>query len=56
VLDFDGRMAFAELAILWSVEKSGWSGVWIDTYRKAFWCGYWGSAPLASLPPGPQAL
>jgi hypothetical protein len=30
-LDFNGRPAFAELAILWSFMESGWDGVWIDS-------------------------
>jgi hypothetical protein len=50
VLDFDGRPAFAELAILWSLERDGWSGVWIDTYRRKFGKGYWDSQPV-KLPP-----
>jgi hypothetical protein len=56
LLDFDGRMAFAELAILWTLERSDWSGVWVDTYRKKYRRDYWGIPPIPALPPGPQAL
>src|SRR6516225_4051294 len=55
VLDFEGRMAFAELAILWSLQKSGWNGVWVDTYRRKFRADYW-NAPPVELPPEPKAL
>jgi hypothetical protein len=50
VLDVQGRPAFAELAILWALEDSGWAGVWIDTYRRAYRTGYWGVPPVAELP------
>src|ERR1700692_3625265 len=43
ILDFDGRPAFAELAILWTLEKAGWQGFWVDCYRRAFRTGYWNS-------------
>ena len=56
VLDFEGCMAFAELAILWSLEKAGWNGVWIDTHHKKFRSGYWNTPPIAELPPKPQQL
>lgn len=46
VLDWNGRPAFAELAILWSMMDAGWSGVWIDTYRKIFRRGYWDNEPV----------
>ena len=55
ILDFDGRMAFAELVILWSLEQAGWSGVWIDTYRNKYRHDYWGSGPV-TLPATAQAL
>jgi hypothetical protein len=41
VLDFDGRPAFAELAILWTLQSDGWSGVWVDTYRRKCRTSYW---------------
>jgi hypothetical protein len=55
VVDFEGRMAFAELAILWSLQKSGWNGVWVDTYRRTFRADYW-NAPPVELPQEPKAL
>src|SRR5712664_137043 len=36
VLDFCGEPVFAELAILKSLQKMGWDGVWVDTYRNKF--------------------
>lgn len=36
VLDVDGEPLFAELAILRELEKKGWHGVWVDTYRQKF--------------------
>ena len=36
VIDFDGEPLFAELAILRSFQKDGWTGVWVDTYRRRF--------------------
>jgi hypothetical protein len=35
VIDIDGRPFFAELATLRMLEKDGWAGVWVDSYRKA---------------------
>lgn len=56
VLDYEGREAFAELAILWSLQSAGWEGVWIDTYSGVFRTGYWGSSPVLELPPEMAAL
>jgi hypothetical protein len=36
VLDSGGKPVFAELAILEVLRKTGWDGVWVDTYRKKF--------------------
>ena|SRR5438552_1689682 len=55
VVDFEGRMAFAELAILWTLQKAGWNGVWVDTYRRQFRTGYWNASPVP-LPQEPKAL
>src|SRR5208337_2559838 len=33
VLDFYGKPEFAELGILRLMQKSGWNGVWVDSYR-----------------------
>jgi len=39
VLDFRGEPLFAELAILRLFAEDGWSGVWVDTYRRCFRVG-----------------
>jgi hypothetical protein len=55
VVDLECSIAFTELAILWSLQKSGWNGVWVDTYRRKFRADYW-NAPPVDLPHEPQAL
>jgi len=43
VVDFQGRPAFAELRILYTVDDAGWSGVWVthaggrEKHRRGFW-------------------
>jgi hypothetical protein len=56
VLDFNGRPAFAELVILWTLQNEGWQGVWVDSFRRAFRTGYWDSPPQKSLPQKPSSL
>lgn len=41
VLDFMGEPAFAEIVILKIFQKSGWDGVWVDTYHNKFRTSYW---------------
>jgi hypothetical protein len=36
VLVFDGKPVFAELAILGTLQRAEWDGVWVDTYRRKF--------------------
>ena len=55
VVEFDGRIAFAELAILWTLQKAGWNGVWVDTSGRAFRTDYW-NAPPVELPQEPQTV
>ena len=55
IVDFEGRMALAELAILWTLQKSGWKGVWVDTYRRKFRTDYW-NAPTVEPPQHAEAL
>jgi hypothetical protein len=50
ILDYNGRPAFAELAILWAMQGVGWNGVWNDTYSRAYRQGYWREPPVAALP------
>jgi hypothetical protein len=40
ILDFAGRPAFAEMAILWSLQNDGWQGIWVDTYLHKFRTDY----------------
>jgi hypothetical protein len=56
VLDFEGRPAFAELAILWTLQNDGWQGVWVDSFRRKFRTGYWNSPPQKSLPQKPSYM
>lgn len=50
LIDWSGRCAFAELAILWEFEAAGWQGRWIDSYRGKFRTGYWESDCIKELP------
>jgi hypothetical protein len=36
IIDVEGEPLFAELAILRMLERQGWQGVWVDTYRRKF--------------------
>jgi hypothetical protein len=56
VLDFEGRPAFAELLILWTLQNESWQGVWVDSFRRAFRTGYWNSPPQRNLPQKPSSL
>lgn len=41
VLEFDGEMVFAGLAILRIFQEAGWQGRWIDSYRRRYLTSYW---------------
>jgi hypothetical protein len=41
VLSFNGKPAFAELAILGILQDEDWNGVWADTYRNKYRTSYW---------------
>ncbi len=56
VVDLEGQPLFAELAILRCLERVGWQGVWVDTYRGVFRCGLPGLSAPADLPPDRRAL
>jgi hypothetical protein len=56
VLDYKGRPAFAELAILWTFLDSGWDGVWVDTYGRRYLSEYWPSPVLGKIPARQQAV
>jgi hypothetical protein len=50
VLDANGHPAFAELLILRHLERTGWSGIWIDTFRRTYRRHYWRDEPEITLP------
>lgn len=50
ILDFNGLAAFAQLAILRTLENEGWQGAWVDCIRRVYRTGYWESEPQKSLP------
>jgi hypothetical protein len=56
VLEFNSTKAFAELAVLWSLNAIGWDGVWIDSYRGVYRRGYWNCEPILRLPNIQQKL
>ncbi len=39
VVDWNGEPLFAELAVLKLFQSNGWSGVWVDSYRRKFRVG-----------------
>ena len=56
LVDFDGRPAFAELAILWSFIATGWGGVWVDSYGKRHLRGFWPDPVSQEIPLERQQL
>lgn len=50
VLDCDGQPAFAELVVLWTLQKEGWQGVWVDTYGKKYRVGLPRTVEPVTLP------
>ena len=57
LLLYEGRLAFAELVVLWAMQSVGWEGVWIDSYQgEKYRTGYWDSEPLTELPPEPTSM
>jgi hypothetical protein len=55
ILSFNGKPAFAELAILGIFRDDGWSGVWVDTHRSKYRTAYWPKNEV-ELPPKQQQL
>ncbi len=55
ILDANGEPAFAEVVILRALQRAGWDGVWVDTYRKSYRRSSWGDK-VSSLPQEPAAL
>ena len=56
VLEVDGQPHFAELAVLALLKQSGWSGVWVDSYRNRFMVGLPRVAAPISVPREQRAL
>jgi len=56
VLDHGGEPFFAELVILKTLCRDGWSGVWVDNYRKKFRAGMPGIEAPVTLPVDRQAI
>lgn len=50
ILAFDGKPLFAELVVLGILEKEGWRGVWVDSYRRKYRAGMPGIAEPIPLP------
>jgi hypothetical protein len=39
LLAWEERPAFAELVVLWTLQREGWEGVWVDSYRSKYRVG-----------------
>jgi hypothetical protein len=50
ILEFNGEMMFAELAILRIFEQAGWEGRWVDSFGNKYRIGYWGKDVEKDLP------
>jgi hypothetical protein len=50
IVDIDGRPGFAELAILFLLQRSGWTGAWVDTYRNRRLTGFCDGLHPVELP------
>jgi hypothetical protein len=60
VLEYNGEMVFAEIAILRCFQQEGWDGRWIDNFgsKTKYRVGYWGDASeiIKDLPVEQKAL
>jgi hypothetical protein len=56
VLELNGEMVFAELAILRIFQQAGWEGRWIDSYRHRFLTGYWPEPITHELPDAQKSI
>lgn len=56
VLDVGGEPVFAEIAILRLLQRTGWSGVWVDTFRRTYRRSYWREGETITLPEKVQRL
>ena len=51
VIDWSGEPVFAELAVLRLFQSHGWSGAWVDSYRRKYRVGLPDVVEPISLPP-----
>jgi hypothetical protein len=56
LLELNGEMVFAELAILRSFQLAGWDGRWIDSYHHRYLTQYWPSPVSEPLPAKQQSI
>jgi hypothetical protein len=56
LLELNGEMVFAELAILRSFQQAGWDGRWIDSYRQRYLTKYWPMPVNEPLPAQQQSV
>ena len=50
VIDWNGEPVFAELAVLRLFQSHGWTGVWVDSYRRKYRIGLLDVAEPIELP------
>lgn len=50
IIDWNGEPVFAELAVLRLFQSHGWSGVWVDSYRRKYRTGLPDIAEPIELP------
>src|SRR6266436_4042781 len=50
LLEGAGSPTFAELLILDLLRQHGWDGVWVDSFRRKFWCGLPSASDPVELP------
>src|ERR1700689_5343412 len=56
LLEFNGEMVFAELAILRTFQQVGWDGRWIDSYHQRYLTEYWPTPVSKPLPAKQQSI
>ncbi len=56
LLELNGEMVFAELAILRSFQQAGWDGRWIDSFHQRFLTQYWPTPVSEPLPAKAQSV
>src|ERR1700675_1739171 len=56
LLELNGEMVFAELAILRSFQRAGWDGRWIDSYHKRYLTKYWPITVSEPLPAQQESI